>query len=98
MLESHATTSEFLHRLFLEHHLDLVPSIEISSNDLLIDLAKIGLGIAFIPDFCLSDMGEEIIAINLKTELPKRQLVAAYSDHFPLTDATEQFLQSLLEE
>ena len=70
MLESHATTSEFLHRLFLEHHLDLVPSIEISSNDLLIDLAKIGLGIAFIPDFCLSDMGEEIIAINLKTELP----------------------------
>ena len=33
MLEHHTTTSDFLHRLFLENQLDLVPSIELSSND-----------------------------------------------------------------
>ncbi len=57
-----STTSEFLHRLFLQHQLDLVPEVELSSNDLLIDLARIGLGIAFIPDYCL----KEVSSICLK--------------------------------
>lgn len=39
--------------MFQKSHLDLVPEIELSSNDLLIDLARIGLGIAFVPDFCI---------------------------------------------
>ncbi len=98
MLESHATTSEFLHRLFLENQLDLVPSIELSSNDLLIDLAKIGLGIAFVPDYCITGKENDLITLQLSKELPKRQLIAAYSDQFPLTNATEKFLQSLLEQ
>ena len=51
MLEKRSTTSMYLHNLFLENSLDLVPAIELASNDLLIDLARIGLGIAFVPDF-----------------------------------------------
>ncbi|MEG1291351.1 MAG: LysR family transcriptional regulator, partial [Lachnospiraceae bacterium] len=54
MLDRKSTTSEFLHNLFLQYQLELIPDVELSSNDLLIDLAKIGLGIAFIPDYCLS--------------------------------------------
>lgn len=54
MLDRKSTTSEFLHHLFLQHQLELIPEIELSSNDLLIDLARIGLGVAFIPDYCLS--------------------------------------------
>ena len=50
MLDRKSTTSEFLHHLFQQHQLDLVPEIELGSNDLLIDLARIGLGIAFVPD------------------------------------------------
>ncbi|MBQ5916346.1 MAG: LysR family transcriptional regulator, partial [Lachnospiraceae bacterium] len=53
MLDRKSTTSEFLHSIFQKSHLDLVPEIELSSNDLLIDLARIGLGIAFVPDFCI---------------------------------------------
>ena len=49
MLDRKSTTSQFLHNLFLQHQLELIPQIELSSNDLLIDLARIGLGIAFIP-------------------------------------------------
>ena len=45
MLDRKSTTSEFLHAMFQRSHLDLVPEIELSSNDLLIDLARIGLGI-----------------------------------------------------
>ena len=51
MLDRKSTTSEFLHNMFQKHQLDLVPEIELSSNDLLIDLARIGLGIAFCPGF-----------------------------------------------
>ena len=38
MLDKNSTTNEFLHRLFQQHQLDLVPEIELTSNDLLIDL------------------------------------------------------------
>ena len=49
MLDRKSTTNEYLHALFQQHQLDLVPEIELSSNDLLLDLATIGLGIAFVP-------------------------------------------------
>ena len=48
MLDRKSTTSEFLHQIFQKRQLDLVPEIELSSNDLLIDLARIGLGIASV--------------------------------------------------
>ena len=53
MLSKKSTTSEFLHSLFLQKGLNLTPEVELSSNDLLLDLAYIGLGIAFVPDFVL---------------------------------------------
>lgn len=39
MLDKNSTTSEYLHQIFLEHRLDLVPAFQLYSNDLLIDLA-----------------------------------------------------------
>ena len=54
MLDKNSTTNEFLHQVFQQHQLDLVPEIELTSNDLLVDLARIGLGIAFVPDYCIT--------------------------------------------
>lgn len=96
MLEQHATTSQFLHKLFLKNHLDLAPAIELSSNDLLIDLAKIGLGIAFVPDFCVRERHEDIFTLKLSESLPKRKLVAAYNGQFFLLGAAKEFLNMLL--
>src|SRR5699024_808221 len=75
MLDKNSTTNEFLHQLFQHHQLDLVPEIELTSNDLLIDLARIGLGIAFVPDYCISGDQKDIFILNTKEELPKRDLV-----------------------
>lgn len=94
MLEKRSTTSMFLHNLFLENSLDLVPAIELSSNDLLIDLAKIGLGIAFIPDFCVQDP-DNLTVIDTTQEIPTRLLVAAYNTDIPLSDAAQFFIDSL---
>lgn len=94
MLDKKSTTSEFLHNLFLQHQLDLVPEIELSSNDLLIDLAKIGLGIACIPDYCVTGKDlEKLFIVETKEKLPVRELVIAYNDRVPISKAATEFLK-----
>lgn len=95
MLDRKSTTSEFLHRIFLQHHLDLVPSLEISSNDLLIDLARIGIGIAFIPDYCLTKETDDLFVLDIAETLPTRKIVASVNTSFPVSASTEEFLKLL---
>ena len=95
MLDKNSTTSEYLHALFQQHQLDLVPEVELSSNDLLIDLARIGLGIAFIPDYCLTKMPEDLFLLGMKEELPKRKLALAYNSHVPVSKAAVEFMHLL---
>ena len=90
MLDRKSTTSEFLHSLFQQHQLDLVPEIELSSNDLLIDLARIGLGIAFIPNFCLSEQTCDLFAVQTEEELPERELVIAYNEQVRTSNAAKE--------
>lgn len=92
MLEKHTTTSEFLHSLFQQHELDLVPEIELTSNDLLLDLAKIGLGIAFVPDYCIPKDSDELFCLNMEEELPTRELAIVYNNRVPVSKATLEFL------
>lgn len=96
MLDKNSTTSEFLHGLFLSNQLDLAPAVELSSNDLLIDLAKIGLGIAFVPDFCISRV-PEITEINLTEALPTRRLSVVNHHNIPLNSAAENFIECMME-
>ncbi len=98
MLGKPSTTSTFLHNLFLEHSLELAPAVELSSNDLLIDFARIGLGIAFVPDFCIAGENSAGLTI-LETEqpLPERKLIAACDGTLPLPESAKHFLD-LLEE
>ncbi len=92
MLDKKSTTSEFLHSLFQQHQLDLVPEVELSSNDLLLDLAKIGLGIAFVPDYCINESSDDLFIVGIKNTLPEREIVAAYNTHIPIPKATMEFL------
>lgn len=92
MLSAGSTTSEFLHRQFLSKGLKLLPEIELSSNDLLIDLARIGLGIACVPDYMLTDM-HNLLQITLKEALPPRRVVLVSSDTLPMSQTAERFLE-----
>ena len=95
LLERNCTTSEFIHNLFIQHQLELVPEVELSSNDLLIDLARIGLGIAFVPDFCVEKNSKDLFVLQMKDKLPSRQLIAAVNTTFPVSASTEEFLKLL---
>ena len=95
MVDRKSTTSEFLHHIFQKHQLDLVPEIEISSNDLLIDLARIGLGIAFVPDFCIPADDKDLFIVDLTENLPDRQMVVAYNENLPVSQASRHFMSIL---
>lgn len=94
MLDRKSSTSEFLHALFQQHQLDLVPEIELGSNDLLLDLANIGLGIAFVPDFCRPRQ-ESLFAVQLVEDLPCRHLVMVHNPQLPVTPAAREFMELL---
>ncbi len=92
MLSPRSTTSEYLHQIFASQGLRLLPEVELNSNDLLLDLARIGLGIACVPDYmCPAQSG--LKAVRLKNPLPKRRLVIARRNSLPLSQAGERFLK-----
>lgn len=97
MLNQKSSTSEFLRGLFLQQKLALVPEIELASNDLLIDLARIGLGIAFVPDYCLFSMPDDLFVLRIKEPIPPRRLAAATHPGLPVSASAEEFLKLLPE-
>lgn len=98
MLDKTSTTSIFLHELFQKASIDLVPGVELSSNDLLIDLAQIGLGIAFVPDFCMNVRTEsDLYTIKTVEKIPSRKIIAAYDDTMPLSEPAKYFLELIRE-
>ena len=82
MLDKNSTTNEFLHQVFQQHQLDLVPEIELTSNDLLIDLARIGLGIAFVPDYCISLTAKTYSSCTQKKNFPSANLLSHTTNTF----------------
>ena len=95
MLDRKSTTSEFLHHMFQREQLDLVPEIELSSNDLLIDLARIGLGIAFVPDFCIPENDKDLFIVMLTEKMPARLMIVAYNESLPVSQASKQFMDMM---
>ncbi len=92
MLDRHSTTNEFLHQMFRKEQLELVPEIELDSNDVLLDLASIGLGLAFVPEYCLTDH-DKLFPIMLAEEMPSRKVVLASAGNVPVTQAAREFVQ-----
>ncbi len=92
MLTKKSTTSEFMHQLFQERKLDLIPEIELTSNDLLVDLARIGLGIALIPDYCIPDE-DTFFEVEIDEELPSRNLVIAHNKLMTSSKVVRAFLE-----
>ena len=92
MLSSKSTTSEELYHTFAVHDLKLLPEVELNSNDLLMDLARIGLGIACVPDYML-DPEDSLKPIPLTEQLPSRQLILVQHDNLPVSQAAERFLE-----
>ena len=86
------TVYYYAHDMEMAQGLKLLPEVELNSNDLLIDLAEIGLGIACIPDYMLRNR-PGLEPVHLKTPLPARSAVIAHHEALQLSQAAQCFLK-----
>ena len=69
--------------------------LEVTDMALLIEFARIGLGIAFVPDFCIPKDDPDLFILELTESLPTRQMVVAYNESLPVSQAARQFMELL---
>ena len=55
----------------------------------------IGLGIAFVPDFCIPEQDKDLFILKLSETLPARQMVVAYNENLPVSQAAKHFMEML---
>ena len=94
LLDEKNITRVYIERYFEENTIHTNQILEVSSMDLLIEFAKIGLGIAcVIGEFIEEELKDgTLVEIPLKTPIQKRQVGFAYSTHFPVTGAMKKFI------
>lgn len=96
MLEKNTTTSQYAESIFTKHHLKLQPEVELTSIDLLVELAKINIGISLVPDYCIKhEPMERIFPLKLHTPFPKRQLAMVTHKNVPLSVASKTFMNHI---
>lgn len=76
-LERNTTSSQFLFQILKKYNCIPKPGTELNSNDLVLDLTTIGLGIGFLPDYMVENKLEDLKILSTDFEIPKRKLVLA---------------------
>lgn len=94
VLEKNTNTRAFFERLFAQHNLEVTPEIELSSIDLLIDTAKIGLGISYVTKEAAIPAIEagSLFEIELEEKLTPRHMGLLTHKDVPLTRAAQEFV------
>ncbi|RAK04869.1 DNA-binding transcriptional LysR family regulator [Halanaerobium saccharolyticum] len=93
MLESKTTTRRFLENALNNLNIEVEAAVELGSIDLLIEMTKIGLGIALVPEYCLNLKQENLFEIKTKEKLPARKLAVITNKDIPLSKAAEKFIE-----
>ena len=99
LLERKASSRVYVERYFQEHGVQIHPEIELGSHNLLISLARIGLGVACVTEeFSLSGLSRGVI-VPLKTdfEIPPRAVTMCTLQGVTPTSAANRFMEFITE-
>lgn len=93
MLPGESSTRRNIDEFFSKMGLTLTPEIELDSIDLLLELSRIGLGIAHVlKDSALPFIERgELTAVGTETDLPARELGVCTVKNVPLSPAAREF-------
>ncbi|MHB1418737.1 MAG: LysR family transcriptional regulator [Bacillota bacterium] len=99
MLEKNSTTRKFIDAFLEKKGVRVTPEIELGSMDLLVEMAKIGLGISpVVQDYFTEDVEKgEIFAIKIRQKIPGRMLGIMVNDSMPTPLATQKLIDLLTE-
>ena len=97
ILEANTTTRIFFDDFIKKNALNVQPEIELGSIDLLVEMAKIGLGISFvIHEFIARELqNNEIFSLNIKADFPPRYIGLVINNTVPLSAAARRFSELL---
>jgi len=97
LLQKESLTRRNLDAFFASKGLNIVPEIELESMELLIELAKIGLGVAYVLRESAAALVSEGELFVLQTEdrVPVRKLGIAKLKNVPLSPAADLFISEL---
>jgi len=92
-----SSTRRFLDQLFQKRGLIVKPDIEVGSVDLLIECAKMGMGIAFVTkELVAKELSEgELLEVRLNETLEKRKIGLVTKKDVPLSIAADKFFTHL---
>lgn len=97
VLEKNSTTRQYFDELLDRNGVNLSPEIELESVDLLVELAKIGLGISYVMSDCIKkelDQGS-IFILNIEENIPDRKLGIITQNNVPLSPAAKEMIHLL---
>jgi DNA-binding transcriptional LysR family regulator len=97
VLEKNTITRDYFDSMLESYDVEINPDVELGSIDVLVDMARIGLGIAFVPDFCASAGAEaDIFKLHIKEAVPQRYMGVVTHKNIPLSVAASKFLEMLV--
>lgn len=98
LLEENSNSRRYVEEYFEQHHIKLAPQIEIGAHELLLQLAKINLGVScVIKEFSLDFLQrQDVFEMKLKHPIPARYIGCVTTKKNQLSPAAAKFL-SLME-
>ena len=99
LLEKKASSRVYLEKYFLRRGVRLTPEIELGARSLLVDLARIGFGVAGVTrEFVQGELDRgEIRALATAFDIPPRTVDLCMLRSVPPSAATERFARDVLE-
>ena len=95
LLDKNNLTRKYIDEYFQDNLIEVSDTIDISDMGLLIDFAKIGVGVAcVIKSFVAKDLAKgRLVEIPLELPIPKREVGFAYKENVKPSKALESFIQ-----
>jgi len=100
LLEDKSNSRQYVEKFILSKGVKIEPEIELGSHDLLLEFAKINLGIScVIKEFSKEYLERGMLyQIKLLEEIPKRSIGVCFLKSVSLSSAADKFIQYLVEE
>ena len=94
LLDKNNMTRQYIDDFFRQNHIAISDSIDISNMDLLIDFAKIGVGVAcVIKNFVKDELADgSLVEIPLALSIPTREVGLAYKEHMKPSKTLASFI------
>lgn len=97
MLEKRSRSRIFIDKCFLQEGIVLEPEIELGSHDLLLEFAKIGLGIScVVREFSKEYLNSgELQELQIEKSIPSRDIGICFLRDVPLSFAAQKFIDMI---